>query len=145
MSGGIKVLPEAFPARRRIWPDSELVEIETGRRRGCLPECSGRTEEYDRLIDDSFTELVRRCVDLPRTMELAESLRWVSVHNVNLAVARERISDKHWIIMFPEHRYPFYRLGSHEFLCLDGPARMQLALCGNFASADGQESGRIAH
>ena len=29
--------------------------------------------------------------------ELAESLRWVSVYNVNLAVARERISDKHWI------------------------------------------------
>ena len=28
----------------------------------------------------------------------------------NLAVAREHISDKHWLY-FPEHRYPFYRAG----------------------------------
>jgi protoporphyrinogen oxidase len=34
----------------------------------------------------------------------------VSVSNINLAVAREQVSDKHWIY-FPEPEYPFYRAG----------------------------------
>jgi protoporphyrinogen oxidase len=37
-------------------------------------------------------------------------LRWVSVYSINLGIARERISDKHWIY-FPERAYPFYRAG----------------------------------
>ena len=113
-SGGIKVLPESFlPSVENLSYDSELVEIETGRRRAVFRGAQGeRTEEYERIISTiPLPELVRRCVDLPPSMrELAESLRWVSVYNVNLAVAREGISDKHWIY-FPEHRYPFYRAG----------------------------------
>jgi protoporphyrinogen oxidase len=42
--------------------------------------------------------------------EAAEGLRWVSVYNLNVGVARERISDKHWLY-FPEPEYPFYRIG----------------------------------
>jgi len=107
-------MPEAFlPSVENLAFDSQLVEIETGRRRAVFRSAQGeRTEEYDCLISTiPLPELVRRCVDLPASMrELAESLRWVSVYNVNLAVARERISDKHWIY-FPEHRYPFYRAG----------------------------------
>ena len=34
----------------------------------------------------------------------------MSVYNVNLGVAREQVSDKHWLY-FPEPEYPFYRLG----------------------------------
>jgi protoporphyrinogen oxidase len=114
VSGGIKVLPEAFLSSvENLTYDSELVEIETGRRRAVFRSGQGeRTEEYDRIISTiPLPELVRRCVDLPASMrELAGTLRWVSVYNVNLAVARERVSDKHWIY-FPEHRYPFYRAG----------------------------------
>jgi len=113
-SGGIKVLPEAFlPAVENLSYGSELVEIETGRRRALFRSAQGeRTEEYERVVSTiPLPELVRRCVDLPASMrELATALRWVSVSNVNVAVARERISDKHWIY-FPEHRYPFYRAG----------------------------------
>jgi protoporphyrinogen oxidase len=113
-SGGIKVLPEAFlPFIENLSYDSELVEIETGRRRAVFrTACGERTEEYDHLVSTiPLPELVRCCVDLPAsTRELASALRWVSVSNVNLAVARELISDKHWIY-FPEHRYPFYRAG----------------------------------
>ncbi|WHZ24856.1 MAG: hypothetical protein OJF47_003968 [Nitrospira sp.] len=113
-SGGIKVLPEAFlPSVEHLSYDSELVEIETGRRRALFCSAQGeRTEEYERVVSTiPLPELVRRCVDLPASMrELAATLRWVSVSNVNLAVARERISDKHWIY-FPEHHYPFYRAG----------------------------------
>ncbi len=114
VSGGIKVLPEAFlPSVENLAYDSELVEIETGRRRAVFRSAEGeRTEEYERLISTiPLPELVRRCVDLPAPMrDLAGVLRWVSVYNVNLAVAREHLSDKHWIY-FPEHRYPFYRAG----------------------------------
>ena len=113
-SGGIRVLPEAFlPSITNLSHDSELVEIETGRRRAVFRSGSGeRTEEYEQLVSTiPLPELVRCCVDLPASMrELASALRWVSVSNVNLAVAREHISDKHWIY-FPEHRYPFYRAG----------------------------------
>ena len=113
-SGGIKILPEAFlPSVANLSYDSELVEIETGRQRAIFRSSQGeRTEEYERIVSTiPLPELVRRCVDLPASMrELASSLRWVSVSNVNLAVAREHISDKHWLY-FPEHRYPFYRAG----------------------------------
>jgi UDP-galactopyranose mutase len=113
-SGGIKVLPEAFlPFNENLSYDSELVQIETERRRAVFrTACGERTEEYDHLVSTiPLPELVRCCVDLPSsTRELASALRWVSVSNVNLAVARELISDKHWIY-FPEHRYPFYRAG----------------------------------
>ena len=114
VSGGIRVLPQAFlPSVEHLSYDSELMEIETGRRRAVFRSAQGeRTEEYERIISTiPLPDLIRRCVDLPSSMrELAQSLRWVSVYNVNLAVAREQISDKHWIY-FPEHRYPFYRAG----------------------------------
>ncbi len=113
-SGGIKVLPEAFlPGVGPVACGTELVEIETTRRRAVFRNAAGeRTESYDRLVSTiPLPELVRRCADLPAGIrEAAAHLRWVSVHNVNLAVAREQVSDKHWIY-FPEHRYPFYRAG----------------------------------
>ena len=34
----------------------------------------------------------------------------MSVYNLNLGVAREQVSDKHWLY-FPEPEYPFYRIG----------------------------------
>jgi protoporphyrinogen oxidase len=113
-SGGIKVLPEAFlPGVDQLSYGSELAEIETASRRALFRSSRGeRTETYERVVSTiPLPELVRRCVDLPPSMhELAAALRWVSVYNVNLAVAREHISDKHWVY-FPEHRYPFYRAG----------------------------------
>ena len=109
--GGIGVLPGAFLSGvRDIVYGSELVEVDTGRRRATFQD--GRLEEYDTLVSTiPVPELVRRCTDLPRPIrEAAEGLRCVSVYNVNLGLARERISDKHWIY-FPEREYPFYRAG----------------------------------
>ena len=112
--GGIKVLPEAFlPSVENLSYDSELVAIETESRKAVFRSAQGeRTEEYERIVSTiPLPDLVRRCVDLPASIRtLASALRWVSVSNVNLAVAREHISDKHWLY-FPEHRYPFYRAG----------------------------------
>ncbi len=113
--GGIGVLPKAFLSGvGEIAYGSELVEVDTGRRRAVFQDGrqGGRVEEYEILVSTiPIPELVHRCTDLPKAIrEAAASLRWVSVYNVNLGVARERISDKHWIY-FPEPEYPFYRAG----------------------------------
>lgn len=113
--GGIHVLPLAFvPGAGPVALETELVEIDTTRRRAVFrgKETGHRVEEYESLVSTiPIPELVRRCIDLPsHVREAAAGLRWVSVYNVNLAVARERISDKHWIY-FPEREYPFYRAG----------------------------------
>lgn len=109
--GGIAVLPQAFlPGVREIVYGSELVEADTGRRRATFQD--GQVVEYETLVSTiPVPELVRRCTDLPEAIrEAAAGLRCVSVYNANLGVARERVSDKHWIY-FPEPEYPFYRAG----------------------------------
>jgi protoporphyrinogen oxidase len=114
VSGGIRALPEAFlPYAGKVACGTELIEVHSARRKALFRDANGeRTEGYERLVSTiPLPELVRRCVDLPRAVRgAAAELRWVSVHNVNLGVAREQVSDKHWIY-FPEHRYPFYRAG----------------------------------
>ena len=109
--GGIGVLPRAFlPGVQPISYDSEVVEVETGRRR--VTFLDGRVEQYEELVSTMpVPELVRRCTDLPSAIrEAAQGLRCASVYNVNLGLAREHVSDKHWIY-FPESEYPFYRAG----------------------------------
>ncbi|MGH7231735.1 MAG: protoporphyrinogen/coproporphyrinogen oxidase [Nitrospiraceae bacterium] len=109
--GGIEALPKAFSsAVPDIVCGCELVEVDTARRRACFQD--GRMEEYETLVSTiPIPEFVRRCIDLPQALkDAAAALRCVSVYNINLGVARERISDKHWIY-FPEAEYPFYRAG----------------------------------
>jgi protoporphyrinogen oxidase len=109
--GGIGALPQAFlPGVKEIVYGSELVEVDTQRRRAVFQD--GRIEDYDTLVSTMpVPELVRLCTDLPQAIrDAATGLRCVSVYNVNLGVARERISDYHWIY-FPEPEYPFYRAG----------------------------------
>ncbi len=112
---GIKVLPEAFvPAVGEIVYGAELMELDTKRRRALFRggPAGMREERYETLISTiPIPELVRRCKDFPaRLKEAAAGLRWVSVYSVNLGIAREQVSDKHWIY-FPEQEYPFYRAG----------------------------------
>ncbi|HEV8540214.1 MAG TPA: FAD-dependent oxidoreductase [Nitrospiraceae bacterium] len=109
--GGIGALPQAFlPGVKEIVYGSELVEVDTQRRRAVFQD--GRIEDYDTLVSTMpVPELVRLCTDLPQAIrDAATGLRCVSVYNVNLGVARERISDYHWIY-FPEPEYSFYRAG----------------------------------
>jgi protoporphyrinogen oxidase len=115
VQGGIDALPKAFlPAVTDVAYGEELVEVDTGCRRATFQDRRNGTRvvEYDRLVSTiPIPELVRRCTDLPPAFrEAAAGLRCVSVYSVNLGVARERVSDKHWIY-FPEPGYPFYRAG----------------------------------
>jgi protoporphyrinogen oxidase len=113
---GIRVLPEAFlPGIAAVHNGMELVEVDTKRRRALFrnrQHGESRSEHYETLVSTiPVPELLRRCVDMPAHLkEAAEGLRWVSVYNLNVGVAREQISDKHWLY-FPEPEYPFYRIG----------------------------------
>ncbi|HJT19310.1 MAG TPA: FAD-dependent oxidoreductase [Nitrospira sp.] len=112
---GIRVLPESFlPGVDGVHYGMDLAEVDAKRHRALFSDRQGGTHEayYESLVSTiPIPELVRRCRDFPAALkEAAEGLRWVSVYNINLAVARERVSDKHWIY-FPEADYPFYRAG----------------------------------
>ncbi len=113
---GIRALPESFlPGIDAVKNGMELVEVDTKRRCALFHDrLSGesRSEHYESLVSTvPVPELVRRCLDFPAHLkEAADGLRWVSVYNVNLAVSREQVSDKHWLY-FPEPEYPFYRVG----------------------------------
>ena len=115
-SGGISILPESFlPGITNVTANVELLEVDTKRRLARFHDrLSGttRTEHYEALVSTiPVPELVRRCLDMPVYLkEAAEELRWVSVYNLNMAVAREQVSDKHWLY-FPEPEFPFYRVG----------------------------------
>ncbi|MFM8552509.1 MAG: protoporphyrinogen/coproporphyrinogen oxidase [Nitrospiraceae bacterium] len=113
--GGIDMLPKAFlPRVPDISYGSELVELDTQRRKATFRTGQNGSQvlEYERLVSTiPVPELIRRCTDLPGDIrEAAEGLRCVSVYSVNLGVARERVTDMHWIY-FPEPDYPFYRAG----------------------------------
>ena len=113
--GGIDALPKAFlPRVPDIRYGSELVELDTQRRRATFrtEQNGSQVLEYERLVSTiPIPELIRRCTDLPNDIrEAADGLRCVSVYSVNLGVARERVTDMHWIY-FPEPDYPFYRAG----------------------------------
>ena len=94
-----------------------------------------RIEEYDRIISTvPLPELVavRRssCIDAGSW----PALRWVSVYNVNLAVAREHVSDKH-CLFFRSTGTHFTVPGSHEFFSVHGAARGSSLYVGDFTPA----------
>jgi protoporphyrinogen oxidase len=115
-ANGIKVLPESFLSGiPSVKNGLELVEVDTKRRCAHFRDRqSGEslTEHYESLVSTiPVPELTRRCLDIPAHLkEAAEGLRWVSVYNLNMGVAREQVSEKHWLY-FPEPEFPFYRVG----------------------------------
>lgn len=121
-SDGIKALPESFlPGIRSVACGMELMEVDVKRRRAIFRDRRdgrAREEAYDALVSTiPLPELIARCRDFPQPLqEAAKQLRWVSVSNVNLAVAREQVSDKHWLY-FPEPTFPFYRVGFPMNFC----------------------------
>ncbi len=110
------MLPESFlSGSGAVQNGMELVEVDTKRRRVSFKNLQNgdiRTEHCESLVSTiPVPELLRRCTDMPvHLKEAAEGLRWVSVYNLNVAVARAEVCDKHWLY-FPEPEYPFYRIG----------------------------------
>lgn len=84
----------------RIWPHERQLLLADGRR-----------FTYENLISTMpLPQLIRRIGDAaPQAVQQAgEGLRHVSVRCVNLGIAREKITEKHWIY-YPEHTV-FHRI-----------------------------------
>lgn len=109
--GGIQSLAFAFAKDlKSIRLNTAVTGIDLANR---LVTLNGQnTVAYDYLVN---TLPLNRFLDMARPLppeidEERQKLRWSSVYNLNLGVARARISDTHWIY-FPEKKYRFYRVG----------------------------------
>jgi protoporphyrinogen oxidase len=108
--GGIEALPRALAERvPRIELGREVERIDVRRR--VLRLADGDALEFDRLVFTLPLVNVPGFVpDLPQEVASAcERFQFQGILNVNLGVAGDRISDKHWIYYY-EDEFPFHRL-----------------------------------
>jgi protoporphyrinogen oxidase len=110
-SGGIESFVRALLPHVRdlsLGQRAELVDTE----RKTVTFKTGYTAWYDTLVSTvPLPVLVGMIKDVPVDIaDAAKKLRYVSVYDVNLGVARADLSPYHWIY-FPEEEYPFYRVG----------------------------------
>lgn len=111
--GGIQSLPDALAARLepgvlRLGARVTAVDL---REKTAAVEGLGEVR-YEKLVNtlplSSFLDLT---APLPPEVKAARRrLRWNTVWNLNLGVARAGVTDKHWIY-YPEKKFPFYRVG----------------------------------
>jgi len=96
---------------------------------------NGHSEPYDQLITTMPLDRLLAVVDEPAHLSVTRAgkhLKCNSVINFNLGIARNDLSQKHWIY-FPEKQFPFYRLGfPHNFSANMAPEGCS-SLYGEFA------------
>lgn len=111
LRGGTQALPDAFAAGLDcLYLGCEATRVDLRER---IAVVSGLGEvHYRRLVNTTpLADFLDRCDALPGSVsEARRRLRWNTVYNLNIGVARSNISDKHWIY-FPEEKFPFYRVG----------------------------------
>ncbi|MGE4169059.1 MAG: NAD(P)/FAD-dependent oxidoreductase, partial [Candidatus Babeliales bacterium] len=96
---------------------------------------NGHTQKYDILISTMpLDTLITKIKELPSTRfkTALEHLACNAVINFNLGVARNDLSEKHWIY-FPEEKYPFYRIGFPHNLATSMAPEGCSSLYGEFA------------
>ncbi len=112
--GGIQVLPDALAARLKPG------QLALGRAVTAV-DLDARVAVVEGIGEVRFEALVNT-LPLPRFLDLAKplparviearrKLRWNTVWNLNLGVARAGVTDKHWVY-YPEKNVPFYRVGA---------------------------------
>jgi protoporphyrinogen oxidase len=109
--GGISALPRAFlPHVPRIHLNRTVSAIDTELKKVYCED--GNAFHYDVLVSTMpLPLLIRSLKNVPAWVaRAAESLKYVSVFDLNIGVGREEISPAHWIY-FPEERHLFYRVG----------------------------------
>ena len=109
--GGTQALPDALAARvDSLYLGCRANRVDL-RERVAVVEGLGEIR-YRRLVNTApLADFLDLASPLPsRVREARRRLRWNTVLNLNLGVARPKVSDKHWVY-FPEARFPFYRVG----------------------------------
>ncbi|MBI4423878.1 MAG: FAD-dependent oxidoreductase [Elusimicrobia bacterium] len=111
LRGGIQALPDALAARvPNLRLGCAVRKVDLAEKVAAI---DGIGEvRYERLVNTlplaQFLDLASPLTEAARAAR--RKLRWITVYNLNLGVARPKMSDKHWIY-FPEGRFPFYRAG----------------------------------
>ncbi len=111
--GGIQALSDALAARLEPGIARAGARVSAVDLREKIARVSGLGEiRYDRLVNTlPLVDFLDLASPLPAEVKVARRrLRYNTVWNLNLGVARADVSDKHWIY-FPEKKYPFYRAG----------------------------------
>jgi protoporphyrinogen oxidase/glycosyltransferase involved in cell wall biosynthesis len=104
LRGGFQALMDAFKPHLRCELALNTGVVHVSPRSRTVRLDDGRTLGFDTLISTMpLPQLVAACGDEapPEVQAAARALRHVSVRCVNLGVAREAITDKHWIY-YPE-------------------------------------------
>ena len=104
LRGGFQALMDGFLPHLKCETalNTRVVRVSPSNRTVLLDD--GRTVQYDTLISTMpLPQLVQACGEEapPEVQAAAKALRHVSVRCVNLGIARENITDKHWIY-YPE-------------------------------------------
>ncbi|HEV2610906.1 MAG TPA: NAD(P)-binding protein [Noviherbaspirillum sp.] len=112
LRGGFQALMSGFVPHIKgtIELNADVVHISPKQRTITLAD--GRRYQYDNMISTMpLPELVKMVGDEApdEVREAAKGLKHISVRCVNLGVARENITDKHWIY-YPEDNTIFHRI-----------------------------------
>ncbi|MFI5345175.1 MAG: protoporphyrinogen/coproporphyrinogen oxidase [Elusimicrobiota bacterium] len=111
--GGIQSLPDALAARLEPGVVRTGARVESVDLREKVAVVTGLGEvRYERLVNTlPLVDFLDLASPLPAEVKSARRrLRYNTVWNLNLGVARADVTDKHWIY-YPEKKYPFYRVG----------------------------------
>jgi UDP-galactopyranose mutase len=112
LRGGFQALMSGFVPHIKgtIELNAEVVQISP--KQHTITLADGRRFEYENLVSTlPLPELVRMAGDEApeEVLQAAAGLKHISVRCVNLGVAREGITDKHWIY-YPEDNVIFHRI-----------------------------------
>ena len=112
LRGGLQALMSGFVPHIKgtIELNAEVAHVSP--KQHIVTLADGRRYEYENLISTMpLPELVRMIGDeaSEEVRHAAQGLRHVSVRYVNIGVAREKITDKHWIY-YPEDDIVFHRI-----------------------------------
>jgi len=111
--GGIQSLPDALAARLEPGVVRTGARVESVDLREKVAVVTGLGEvRYERLVNTlPLVDFLDLASPLPADVKAARRrLRYNTVWNLNLGVARADVTDKHWIY-YPEKKFPFYRVG----------------------------------
>lgn len=111
--GGIQALPDALAARLKPGQVSLGSAVSSVDLEAKVAVVEGLGEvAFERLVNTlPLVDFIDLAGPWPKDVLAARRrLRYNTVYNLNLGVARSNMSDKHWVY-FPEAKYPFYRVG----------------------------------
>jgi len=117
-NGGIELWIKALQTniKNPIHTNHEVIKIDLTNKTVLFK--NGHSESYKTLLSTLPLDVFLQKIHEPAHSSLKKNhknLRCTSIINFNLGIARNNLSDKHWVYV-PEKKYPFYRLGfCHNF------------------------------